>query len=287
MLIGLNRTSEGRFALLSRYQYPSAVFILIVAAELLRGVRIPRSAAAVTVVVTVAALIGGFSLMDSHYESGRRTSVQIRLTTSALDIAGSNAVPDRRISFPPAVTIPAVRYLRAAEQHGSPAYTEEELFDGPEANRESMDAMLAEFMGIELGSCERRAEAITVPPGPAGGLGWRGSRRPRRVHHRQHRSFGSGIGPWSVCRRSPHRTRARALRVPRAPLTIPPDRSDRRWRIAATGRPVLLCPRARARRCQLQGEEGGLADRRAVGRSECEVRLHAQLCRSSEASPSS
>ena len=68
ILIGLNRTSEGRFALLSRYQYPSAVFILLLAAELLRGVRIPRSAAVPAAVVTAAAIIGGISLMNSHYD---------------------------------------------------------------------------------------------------------------------------------------------------------------------------------------------------------------------------
>jgi hypothetical protein len=240
MLIGLNRTGGHRLALLSRYQYPSAVFILIVAGELLRGVRIPRSAAVPVAVVTAAAIIGGISIMASHYE-GRwtSTSLQIRLTTSALDIAGPGAEADQKISFPVADFIPAGRYLRTAEQHGSPGYSEEALLDRSSVERERVDGMLVEFMDVELSSASgdskgsrcRSVPSVAIPGTPIGPGAY-------RLSNTGQVSAGLVLGRFNEYPRVDLGT------VPPGAarsLEIPPDRSDRSWRIAAKGGPVLLC----------------------------------------------
>ena len=200
MLIGLNRTGEGRFALLSRYQFPSAVFILVVAAELLRGVRIPRSAAAVAAVVAAAALIGGISLLASHYEEPQDRS-RDQADDQRARHRRPGAVPDRKVSFPPAVPIPAGRYLRAAAQDGSPGYTEEELLERPGARTRAAGHDVRRIHGDRAGPHERGGENCGVSATAVGGQ----RRRPRlagRVHPRQHRSVDGATGPRSVCRRS-------------------------------------------------------------------------------------
>ncbi len=240
MLIGLNRTGGHRLALLSRYQYPSAVFILVVAGELLRGVKISRPAAVVTAAVTAAALIGGISIMHSRYETPWNLySVDIKLTTSALDIAAPSVQPDRKIYFPPAIYLPAARYLRVTGQHGSPAYTEEELIDRPRPERERVDEMLAEFTGIELGAASvdpKRSRCRPVPPNPAAGA-FLGPGAYTLVNG------GPAAAKVLVGRFGQPRVHLGRISAGSArPLTIPPDRSDRRWRITAAGGPLAICP---------------------------------------------
>jgi hypothetical protein len=240
LLIGLNRTGGHQVALLSRYQYPSAVFILVVAAELLRGVRIPRLAATVAAVVTAAAIVGGIWLMNSHYD-GRwtSTSATIRQTTTALNIAGESAVPDRKVAFPPGAALPAAVYLRAADQDGSPAYTEEELIDRPGYERARVDKMLSEAMAIVLWPSS--GEVVTsrcrrVPSPKIGGT----SLGPGtyRIVNTGNAAVEMFLGRFS------DKPRFELEPVPPSSarlLTIPPSRSDRMWRIGAAGESVALC----------------------------------------------
>ena len=135
--------------------------------------------------------------------------------------------------------IPAVRYLRAAEEHGSPAYTEEELIERSWPERQQVDKMFAEFMGIELrpstgkamGSCH-----LVPPKAPGGGV--RVGPGKFTLANTGHTAAVLALGRF-----------ADGLPVELGPvsagsarsLSIPPDRSDRSWRIAATGGPVVLC----------------------------------------------
>jgi len=258
MLIGLNRSGEYPQALLSRYQYPSAVFILVVAAELLRGVRIPRSAAVAAAVVTVAAIVGGVSLMNSNYEGRWQLwSAEIRETTTALDIAGESALPARKVAFPPGVTLPAAVYLRAADEYGSPAYTEEELVDRSGFERARVDTLLSEVMAINLWSSSD--EVVTsgcrrVPSPRSGGTALRPGR---------YRIVNTGRAAGELfLGRFTDKPRVALEPVPPGAarsLTIPPDRSDRRWRITAGGGPVALClaDAAGARPVSGQSERSG------------------------------
>jgi hypothetical protein len=241
ILIGLTRSGDGRLALSSRYQYPSAVFILIVASELLRDVRVPRVAAVVTALVTATAIVGGISVMNDHYRiRWSPAAVEIRLTTTALDIAGPSALPDKDVSFPPSVSIPAKRYLRAADRYGSLSYSVRELMERPEVERERVDDGLSDLLGIRLGTAvggPRLRECKRVPPaGPGAGaqlgpgtvtIANTGSAAAEPLLRRFGTDFGVHLDPIPMG----------ALRA----LEIPADRSSRRWRIAATAGTLGLC----------------------------------------------
>jgi hypothetical protein len=239
MLIGLNRTGGHRLALLSRYQYPSAVFILVVAGEMLRGVKVPRFAAVVTAVVTAAAVIGGISIMHSRYETPWSLyAVDIKLTTSALDIAAPSVRPDRKAYFPPAIYLPAARYLRVTGQYGSPAYTEAELIERPLPEREQVDQIFVDLMEIELRdpSGAPRSRCRTVQPGNSRGI-------------------PVGPGAYSLVSNGPtsaelflgrfgDEPRAELGKIPAGStrsLTIPPDESSLRWRLGVLGGAARIC----------------------------------------------
>lgn len=135
----------------SRYQYGSAIFLLLIAAEALRGLRIPRPAIAAAAAVTAFALVGGIDLTQREYEERwRPTADSLRSTLAAVDIAGGSADPGFRIAFAPAPVATASRYLAVAEDHGTPAYSEGELEARPEAERAGADLTLAQVLGLAL-----------------------------------------------------------------------------------------------------------------------------------------
>src|SRR5665811_1251021 len=76
-----------------------------------------------------------------------------------LEVAGTSALVD----------IQAGNYLEAAEEHGSPAYTQAELAAAPAEGREQADVVLSQALplstesGVEAGGS--RAGCATVPPG--------------------------------------------------------------------------------------------------------------------------
>ncbi len=150
ILAGLDRSPE-RFPTSSRYQYSSAVFLLLIAAEALRGLRIPKLAILVAAVVTGLAIWGGITLLDREYtERWRPAADSLRSTLAAVQIAGPGARPGFPVTFPPTVTVPAHVYLSTAHEYGSPAYTEAELEARPEAERASADLTIAQAEGLAL-----------------------------------------------------------------------------------------------------------------------------------------
>jgi hypothetical protein len=150
VLAGLNR-SEERFPTSSRYQYPSAIFLLLIAGEALRGLRLPRLAVVLAAVVVAAAAVGGVSLMQrEHEDRWEPVADSIRSSLTAVDLAGPSARPDFPVVFPPNITVPARRYLTAVADHGSPALTEAELGERPEAERAGADLTMAQALGLAL-----------------------------------------------------------------------------------------------------------------------------------------
>jgi hypothetical protein len=149
ILAGLNRSPE-RFPTSSRYQYPSAVFLLLIAAEAPRGLRLPRFAAPVAAVIVAAAAIGGISLMNREYdERWEPAANSIRSSLAAVDLAGDAADPRFPVAFPPSIAVPARAYLDAAAD-GSPAFDESELAARPEPERAAADLTMAQALGLAL-----------------------------------------------------------------------------------------------------------------------------------------
>lgn len=257
LLAALNE-KEGRDAVTSRYVYIGGIFVLMIAAELARGVRLrgPVAAALASVVVGAAALSGAYYLRESA-KSYERTSELVKADLAAVELARDRVEPSFLLSPEIADTgyvhVPAGSYLEAADEHGSPANDESELIASPEHARVAADKVLARALGLTFTPTERpprvagaapavlfgkRAEtrgscaiarlggsaAVAVFELPAGDAVVRAGRG-ARVDLRLRRFAGEAF-PVQVGK----------LRGPEAAvLAIPADASQRPWQLSARG----------------------------------------------------
>jgi hypothetical protein len=222
-----------------RYQYPGAIFLLLIAAELLRGARLDRRVLAAATAVTVAAGISGYIFLHDGYRLRRETSDTMRAQLAALEIGRGHVRRDLIVSFSPFVRFEAGSYFSAIDRFGSPAFSESQLAASGEADRLAADQLLAPAEGIKLG-----------PVAPGAG---QGSRSAARCHTLNGSQSGLALGPGSytlAARRQPGATGWAGARVQAgrfavqpsvhlgaldpgaaAALSIPPDKSSRRWRL--------------------------------------------------------
>ena len=190
---------QGRPADASRYQYPTVFFILMIAAEMLRGVRISRTAVIVTAVVAAGVIMGNVTHLVDAYKIRKAETEQERAAFAALEMA-KGTVPDEfelksrdpnfeyfvsqtlptRGYFPGGTGAPgegaflveAGRYLDALEDWGgSPAYSSRELLNSPNPARETADRVVADALGVKLEPSEAplepgrgQAPILTGPP---------------------------------------------------------------------------------------------------------------------------
>ena len=63
----LNAIPVIRTPTIGRYQYPGAIFLLLIAAELLRGARIDKRLLAAATAVTAAAAVSGYIFLHDGY----------------------------------------------------------------------------------------------------------------------------------------------------------------------------------------------------------------------------
>jgi hypothetical protein len=174
-LAGFN-TVAGREAYSSRYLYVGALFVLLIAANLLEGVRFGRRALFAGAALTLVAV--GFNLVPlregrDFFES---QTVLTRADLAAIEIAERTVDPS--FALPPEISgtsflneIRAGEYLAAVDEYGSPAYTPAELARAPEAGRKQADVVLANALpvSIEVGGeaapGERPGDCTEIPPG--------------------------------------------------------------------------------------------------------------------------
>lgn len=150
VIAGVNR-DETRLPTSSRFQYPSAVFLLLIIGESLRGLRRPPAAVVAAGIGTVLAVAGGISLLErEHSERWRPYADSLRSHLAAIEIAGPAANPDFTVFFPPDIKAPARAYLDAVASHGSPAFSEQELIENPTANRTGADLAIAQALNLAL-----------------------------------------------------------------------------------------------------------------------------------------
>jgi len=157
----------GREAYSSRYLYAGAVFVLLIAADLLKGVRIGRRALVAGGAVTLVA--AGFNLtpLREGRDFFRQETVLTRSDLAALEIARHTVEPSFALSPEVAGSrfldeITAGEYLQAVREYGSPAYTPAELADAPEVGRKQADTVLANALPVSSEVEEGEA------PGPRG-----------------------------------------------------------------------------------------------------------------------
>lgn len=239
-LLALDRGPQ-RFS--SRFQYPSGVFLLIVAAEALRDYKLPRPALFAVGAITAVAVAGGVSLLaDGYASSWKGTSNTIQATLAAVDIAGADADPQYEIDLPPSIFLPIAQYREARRLHGTPALSEAELHDAEESELHRADRVLATVLGLslsapasrqlpdcrELGPESKRATATQLPPDS----------------RLQLENRGRGAAEVKVGRFSPDLPVHLGL-LPAgesAAIRLPAGRSGRPWKLGIDGGPVRLCP---------------------------------------------
>lgn len=227
----------------SRFQYPSAVFLLLIAAEMIRGLRIPKPAIVAAAVVTVLAISGGISLMHREYsERWVPYADALRSRLAAVEIAGSKADPHFQVLFPPDIEASARAYFLAADNYGSPAFSETELEARPQGEREEADVTLAQALGLALHPPAESESTIACQPLRASSAGYTGV---TLLHGGFTLANESGIGVEVHLGRFAEGFPVSFGELPagvKTALTVPVDSSRRPWNLGLTGiGPVRLC----------------------------------------------
>jgi len=228
----------GREAYQNRYMYAGALFVLLLAAELLRDMRITRRGLLVAGGVTLAAVSVN---LIAFREGGRWLDDQTLFTRAdlgAIEIASRTVDPGFSLTPEIAGTgslaiVQAGQYLQAVNDHGSPAYDIEELAMAPPVARRQADIVLSAALPVSVtvrdqapalanrrcvelagGEASRFTEVplppglttIDLAPGPAAEVSLR--------------RFATGEFPVAL-----DRTRGDTVTL----LRIPRDESSRRW----------------------------------------------------------
>jgi hypothetical protein len=140
-LTALTRASLGE-ADATRYIYPGALFCLLVVAESLASVSIPRFVVvAASVLIGVAIGLNIISLVDGG-DQLRRGSVLVRAELGAIELASGSV--DQGLT-PDSLLMPQVTagpYLRVAKELGSPADSPDEIRLSSAATRSAVDGVL-------------------------------------------------------------------------------------------------------------------------------------------------
>lgn len=152
LLAGFNYI-PGREAVASRYTYAGSVFLLLLAADLLRGVRFSRAGLWVGGTVAVLAAVVNLVPLDNGRDQLRTQTVLTRSDLAAMNIAERRIDPSFSLTpdiagTPSLIDVDANEYFDAKRQYGSPAYTPRELADADEVGRRQADIVLARALGI-------------------------------------------------------------------------------------------------------------------------------------------
>lgn len=268
ILAGLNQ-AEGRSPTASRYQYVGVIFTMLIAAEMLRGVRIGRGALIAVFVVAVSAIAGNVYYLEQAYRSYHAISVLEKADLAAVEIARDTINPGFVLSEDIADTgyvhVEAGAYLSARDAFGSPAYDLAELAEAPAPARYAADKVL--FKALEV--TQVPADPETVPPGPApaasqgatGGIEIpaegcltvpsEGGASPLLDLPRTGAVVEAGSQPISSAELARYATGVFPAELTNpipaheaAELIIPPDRSPVRWRARLhTQAPAIVCGR--------------------------------------------
>jgi hypothetical protein len=143
----------GREPDVSRYQYLSAVLILLLVAALLRGTRISGRWLVVGGVLTALAIGPNLVVLHKGREYFANETIITRSDTAALEIARRTVPPE--FAFGPEIAgtgalidIQAGKYFEATEEFGSPAYSQAELEGAQPQGRRQADILLSAALPI-------------------------------------------------------------------------------------------------------------------------------------------
>lgn len=130
-----------------RYQYMAAIFVLLIAAELLRGVRVGRRALVAVLALALLATVGNLAFLYRAFQTEREISEQSRGALAGLEISRASVDPEfwlggKNSGVDDLRVVYARPYFAAIGEYGSPAYPQSELAEAPEPAREAADRVL-------------------------------------------------------------------------------------------------------------------------------------------------
>jgi len=260
-LTALNANPLLRTPTTGRYQYPGAIFVLLIAAEFLHGIRPRKRVLIATTAVCFAAAVSGAIYLHYGYRQMRASSDALRARLAAVEIGRGHESSNFPVGITIFVAYDARTYLSAADAFGSPAFSESELAASAEANRLAADRVLASAEGINLlplvpgshqiaqeagrcdtftGGSQPGSAAATLGPGDY-------TLRARKLPA----AAGEVRAPVHLARFADEPLVDLGVVSTRAPkvLDIPRDRSSRPWRLFwPLGSAVKVCELARAKR---------------------------------------
>jgi hypothetical protein len=138
-----------------RYCLVGAVFVLMVAAELVRGMRWTRLLVGVAAVLVLTSVVGNLVAVRYGRQFLNDETRVLRANLAAVDIAAEGLDP--KFELTPEVSgssyevvVDAGSYLKSKERYGSPAYSEAELEAAPEPLRANADNVLRTALPVTL-----------------------------------------------------------------------------------------------------------------------------------------
>jgi hypothetical protein len=164
----------GREPSTGRYMYAAGAFTLLLAAELLRGVRFSPRALAIMGVVTVAAVASNLHFFKDGSDWLKNQSVLTKADLAGIDIARSHVAPEFELApqiagTPSLIDVFAGPYLEAEEDFDTPAYTPQELTDAPEPGRRQADLVISQALPLRTATSpgvEAPGKACALAGGP-------------------------------------------------------------------------------------------------------------------------
>lgn len=244
-ILGGFDVKPGRVPWASRYQLPGAVFVLLVATELLRGVKLDRRLLLSAAVVVVAAVTSNLLFLHQAYTSYLGGTKIVRANLTAMEIARNTVDPSFYLEEEFADTgldhIDAGSYFSAVDAFGSPAYTVAELQASPEEARFAADKVLLNALRVQLETIPRSAvpsDGCVAVDGsglfklPPGGVAIAAGATP--VTDIQMRRFATG-------RQFPVDFQTGIGAGEALALPIPTDLSTVPWKLQLEGGPATVC----------------------------------------------
>ena len=165
VLLGVDFIPNWREPDTSRYQLISGTFLILLAAEAFRPVRLRPPALAAISAVTLVCIGANIGALKDGYDFFRTESTIAKANLGALEIGRGHIKPKFRLLQPIARSIYltgvfAGPYYRESEAHGSPAYSEAEIAAAPGGDRSAADVVLASGYNLRL----QPLAAGSVPP---------------------------------------------------------------------------------------------------------------------------
>ena len=149
-LTAANANALLRTSTTGRYQYPGAIFVLLITAELLRGIRIGKRTLLPAAAIAVAAAVSGILFLHDGYEQRREASDNLRARLAAVEVGQGHERPSTILLLHLYLRRTVGDYLSAVDGFGSPAFTQAELVARDEADRAAADKQLAVAEGIRV-----------------------------------------------------------------------------------------------------------------------------------------